>query len=167
MIEGSGSGFTPMTNRSGSERPKNMCIRWIRIRIRNSAIFPFDESGYKSGCFERSYIRDIMIGSCFLPAWACWWRPLSWPRRGSPPPLRGRPPPSRHAPCSAPPPASLQHTVGHRHISVGNRIRIHWSLQLVYGSGFWSFLQWISRWKQKKNVFFFPSLFYLLQYPGT
>ncbi len=32
MIEGSGS--TPLTNGSGSGRPKNMWIRWIRIRIR-------------------------------------------------------------------------------------------------------------------------------------
>ncbi len=32
MIEGSGS--IPLTNGSGSGRPKNMWIRWIRIRIR-------------------------------------------------------------------------------------------------------------------------------------
>ncbi len=53
--------------------------------------------------------ETLWYGSC-LPAWACWWRPLSWPRWGSPPPPRGRPPPSRPAPCSAPPPASLHHT---------------------------------------------------------
>jgi hypothetical protein len=38
MIEGSGSGYESryihLTNGSGSERPKNMWIRWIRIRIR-------------------------------------------------------------------------------------------------------------------------------------
>ncbi len=36
MIEGSGSGSIPLTNGSGSgfRRPKNMWIRWIRIRIR-------------------------------------------------------------------------------------------------------------------------------------
>ncbi len=36
MIEGSGSGSIPLTSRSGfgSRRPKNMWIRWIRIRIR-------------------------------------------------------------------------------------------------------------------------------------
>ncbi len=40
MIEGSGSGSRaksgsiPQTNGSGSRRPKNMWIRWIRIRIR-------------------------------------------------------------------------------------------------------------------------------------
>jgi hypothetical protein len=34
MIEGSGSGSgsIPLTSRSGSGRPKNMWIRWIRIR---------------------------------------------------------------------------------------------------------------------------------------
>jgi hypothetical protein len=36
MIEGSGSGSTPLTSGSGSGRPKNMWIRWIRIRIRNT-----------------------------------------------------------------------------------------------------------------------------------
>ncbi len=36
MIEGSGSGSgsIPLTNGSGSMKPKNMWIRWIRIRIR-------------------------------------------------------------------------------------------------------------------------------------
>ncbi len=34
MTEGSGSGSIPLTNSSGSGRPKNMWIRWIRIRIR-------------------------------------------------------------------------------------------------------------------------------------
>jgi hypothetical protein len=46
MIEGSGSGVgtgsesIPLTNGSGSEssRPKNTWIRWIRIRIRNTAV---------------------------------------------------------------------------------------------------------------------------------
>jgi hypothetical protein len=41
MIEGSrpGSGSIPLTNGygSGSRRPKNTWIRWIRIRIRNTA----------------------------------------------------------------------------------------------------------------------------------
>ncbi len=38
MIEGSGSGSIPVTSGSGfgSGRPKNMWIRWIRIRIRNT-----------------------------------------------------------------------------------------------------------------------------------
>ncbi len=33
MREGSGSGFIRLTSGSGSGRPKNMWIRWIRIRI--------------------------------------------------------------------------------------------------------------------------------------
>jgi len=38
LIEGfgPGSGSIPLTNGSGSRRPKNMWIRWIRIRIRNT-----------------------------------------------------------------------------------------------------------------------------------
>jgi hypothetical protein len=32
MIKGSGSGFIPLTSGSGSGRPKNTWIRWIRIR---------------------------------------------------------------------------------------------------------------------------------------
>ncbi len=32
MIEGSGSGSIPLTNGSGSGRPKNMWVRWIWIR---------------------------------------------------------------------------------------------------------------------------------------
>ncbi len=36
MIEGSGSGSSAG---SGSGRPKNTWIRWIRIRIRNTAIY--------------------------------------------------------------------------------------------------------------------------------
>jgi hypothetical protein len=36
MTEGPGSGFIPLTNGSGSGRPKNMWIRF-RIRIRNTA----------------------------------------------------------------------------------------------------------------------------------
>ncbi len=41
MIEGSGSGSIPLTSGSGSgsRRPKNMWIRWIRIRIRNAAAY--------------------------------------------------------------------------------------------------------------------------------
>jgi hypothetical protein len=34
-----GSGSIPLTNGSGSGRPKNTWIRWIRIRIRNTAIY--------------------------------------------------------------------------------------------------------------------------------
>jgi hypothetical protein len=45
MIEESGSGSRsgsiPLTSKSGSERPKNMWVRWfrIRIRIRNTASY--------------------------------------------------------------------------------------------------------------------------------
>jgi hypothetical protein len=37
IIAGAGSGSIPLTNGSGSgsRRPKNMCNRWIQIRIRN------------------------------------------------------------------------------------------------------------------------------------
>ena len=40
MIEGSGSGSIPLTSGSGSGsgRPKDMWIRWIRIRLRNTAL---------------------------------------------------------------------------------------------------------------------------------
>ncbi len=38
MIEGSGSGYIPPTTGSGSRRPKNIRIRRIRIRIRNTAV---------------------------------------------------------------------------------------------------------------------------------
>jgi hypothetical protein len=35
LIEGSGSGYIPLTGGSGSGRPKKMCwVRWIWIRIR-------------------------------------------------------------------------------------------------------------------------------------
>ncbi len=36
MIEGSGSGSIPLTNGSGSRKPRNKWILWIRIRIRNT-----------------------------------------------------------------------------------------------------------------------------------
>ncbi len=36
MMEGSASGSIPLSNESGSRRSKNMWIRWIRIRIRNT-----------------------------------------------------------------------------------------------------------------------------------
>ena len=37
---GSGSGSIPLASGSGSWRPKNMWIRWIRIRIRNTGSIP-------------------------------------------------------------------------------------------------------------------------------
>jgi hypothetical protein len=39
LDERSGSKSKPRNNGSGSGRPKNMWIRWIRIRIRNTKIF--------------------------------------------------------------------------------------------------------------------------------
>jgi hypothetical protein len=41
IAEGSGSGSIPLTNGSGSGRPQNMWIRWIRIRIRNTGLDNF------------------------------------------------------------------------------------------------------------------------------
>jgi len=57
MIEGSGSGFIPLTDGSGSgsKRPKNMWIRWIRIRNTGfllaswSSMMKIEGSGFASG----------------------------------------------------------------------------------------------------------------------
>ncbi len=46
MIEGSETRYTPLPSGSGSGRPKNMWIRWIRIRMQND--------------FERSYPELIV-----------------------------------------------------------------------------------------------------------
>jgi hypothetical protein len=54
MIEGSGSesragsGSIPLTSGSGSGRPKNMWIRWIRIRIHPDSDPDSDPSGFGS-----------------------------------------------------------------------------------------------------------------------
>ncbi len=68
MIEGSGSGSIPLTSGSGSGRPKNMWIRWIRIWIRNTGIGL--QKKYSSG--------NIMpwVGGRAAPA------PAPWRRRG-------------------------------------------------------------------------------------
>ena len=42
MIEGSESGSNPLTNGSGSRRPKNTWIRWIRIRNTGRSSFTAD-----------------------------------------------------------------------------------------------------------------------------
>ncbi len=57
MIEGSRSGFIPLTNGSGSGGPKNMWIRWIRIQIRSR----------NTGCS----CNNNSEYSC--PAWWCPW----------------------------------------------------------------------------------------------
>ncbi len=54
---GSGSGSIPLTSGSGSGRPKNMWIRCIRIRIRNTAI--------------NSYICRLQAVSC-VPGLLVW-----------------------------------------------------------------------------------------------
>jgi hypothetical protein len=53
MIEGSGSGSIPLTYRSGSgsRRPKNMWIRWIRIR----------NTAYDNGCFSKEMLNTESI----------------------------------------------------------------------------------------------------------
>jgi hypothetical protein len=54
MIEGSGSGSIPLASGSGSgsRRPQKMWIRWIRIRIRNTALNGFSVASdiYCIGC---------------------------------------------------------------------------------------------------------------------
>jgi hypothetical protein len=47
MIEGSGSGSKPLTNGSGSGKPKNMWIRWIRIRIRTRNTGTYNADRYQ------------------------------------------------------------------------------------------------------------------------
>jgi hypothetical protein len=55
MIEGSGAGSGSITltngSGSGSRRPKNMWIRWIQIRIRNTAVCP-GASRYEISLFQ-------------------------------------------------------------------------------------------------------------------
>ncbi len=66
MIEGSGS--IPLTSGSGSGRPKNMWIRWIRIRIRNT--------GFNSGpkpVFLINFYRQF-------PTFRVRLRPVKYPR---------------------------------------------------------------------------------------
>jgi hypothetical protein len=70
MIEGSGSGVgsgsIPLTNGSGSGRPKNMWIRWIRIwmriRIRNTDLMKnvyFQEGEDKRVCKLKPLVPEM------------------------------------------------------------------------------------------------------------
>ncbi len=100
MIEGSGSraGSTPLTNGSGSgsRRPKNTWIRWIRIR--NTAAWQVVTS-WDTWWQAEEYSRGAL---CWDPARRrSWWTP--W---GSRPWGRGSPP--LHPPSLgfAPPPGS-------------------------------------------------------------
>ncbi len=67
MIEGSGSGSRagsgsiPLTSWSGSWRPKNTWIRWIRIRIRNTGCLTNSPLVYEPKC-------GVEWGSCGVSA---------------------------------------------------------------------------------------------------
>ncbi len=67
MIEGagSGSGSIPLTNRSGSgsRRPKNMWIRWIRIPIRNLVLSIFKLLHWKGPSADWLFLKDVLT-SC-------------------------------------------------------------------------------------------------------
>ncbi len=78
MIEGSGSGSIPLTNGSGSGRPKNKWIRWIRIRNTDRKI---------AGLMEKNRVEDEVkcVCSCLVScplvggSWRAGTRPLSPP----------------------------------------------------------------------------------------
>ncbi len=76
MVEGSGSGSVPLTNGSGSRMPKNMWIRWIRIR-NTDFNWPDRRRGRSDGQ---------------MPPWGTWRRCRRAPRR------RPWPPGSRRSP---------------------------------------------------------------------
>ncbi len=59
LIEGS----IPLSNRSGSGRPKNMWIRWIRIRIRNTAFNNAVTHRYCTGSLE-FFIYSLYVFYC-------------------------------------------------------------------------------------------------------
>jgi hypothetical protein len=66
VIEGSrsGSGSIPLTDGSGSRRPKNMWIQWIRIRVRNTAS--------KTPYSWQVYQVTVAASLC------CWWMTWGW-----------------------------------------------------------------------------------------
>ncbi len=79
MTEGSGSGSIPLTNGSGSRTPKNMWIRWIRIR--NTAVLSV-VGGRQLFVYMSDPRRRWSRGT--------WCRCVRW---GTPPPARARTPP--------------------------------------------------------------------------
>jgi len=65
MIEGSGS--IPLTSGSGSGRPKNTWIRWIRIRIRNTAIYKCGSRRANQCGSMRIQVRNTVPSNIFFP----------------------------------------------------------------------------------------------------
>jgi hypothetical protein len=64
MIEGSGAGSIPLTSGSGSGRPKNMWIQWIRIPILNTE--DRNEFMHRAGIFKKSMGARHRVGIGFL-----------------------------------------------------------------------------------------------------
>jgi hypothetical protein len=61
---GSGSGSIPLTSGSGSRRPKNMWIRWIRIR--NTAFRYYEKQDRcLSQYFSFLHFSDVFQGKIF------------------------------------------------------------------------------------------------------
>ncbi len=60
MIEGSGSGSISLTNGSGSRRPKNTWIRWIRIRISNTDSNKRKRASFYVLTFLRRFRKQIL-----------------------------------------------------------------------------------------------------------
>ncbi len=101
MIEESGSGSIPLTNGSGSGRPKNMWIRWIQIR--NTAFteqfwLPWIRCPLKLvhlNCIEGNHRKGASTHRrrswCAWPAWSRAHRWTSWtePRCSRSPPCTG------------------------------------------------------------------------------
>ncbi len=87
-MEGYGSGSIPLTNGSGSRRPKNMWIRWIRIRISNTYL----------------YVEH-------LDRWAFWRAPLSFAAAAEPA-LKSCLSPERPCDCWHPPWTMVNNNIG-------------------------------------------------------
>ncbi len=87
VIEGSGSGFIPLTSGSGSGswRPKNTWIRWIRIRIRiriRNTGFKSLICGYVLVLGVSYYLAQMFftknVPVFFINLCRCTWRVISW-----------------------------------------------------------------------------------------